>query len=48
MVFIAEFRGVFLKHVYELLRRQEEFSTSDWVKTDAANASNMKKSETLR
>ena len=32
----------------DLLEKQYEFATGQWVKTDAAKASNMKQSETLR
>jgi len=44
----TDFAGLFLKHVYELLKKQEEFSPSFWVTADAAKASNMKQSETMR
>jgi len=47
-LWFTDFAGLFLKHVYELLKKQEEFSPSHWVTADAAKASNMKQSETMR
>ena len=45
---LVEFREIFLTHVYTLLKKQEENSFTHWVKADAAKASNMKQSETMR
>ena len=50
---ILEFQRIFLTHVHNLLKDQDENNPRSnemgrWVKADAANASNMKHSETLR
>lgn len=46
--FIAvDFLQHFLRHVYKLLKEEEVYG-SHWIKADAAKASHMKKSETLR
>ena len=46
---LVDFLKLFLTHVHGLLREQEDANMkTDWVKVDAAKASNMKKSETLR
>ena len=47
-LFRLDFLRLFLTHVRDLLEKQYEFATGQWVKTDAAKASNMKQSETLR
>ena len=44
----SDFREIFLKHVHNLLEKQEENCRFHWVKADAAKASNMKQSETMR
>ncbi|XP_067936897.1 E3 ubiquitin-protein ligase rnf213-alpha-like [Watersipora subatra] len=45
----GEFSQLFVKSVYSLLRSEEEVHYNyNWVKADAAKASNMKESETLR
>ncbi|KAF6041607.1 hypothetical protein EB796_000120 [Bugula neritina] len=45
-----EFRRLFLGHAQSLLKHQDESNSTSlkWVKNDAAKASNMKESETLR
>ncbi|XP_067940321.1 E3 ubiquitin-protein ligase RNF213-like [Watersipora subatra] len=44
-----EFCKEFLTHVYNLLKEQDDMNMqTQWVKVDAAKASNMKKSETIR
>lgn len=45
---VVDFLRIFLSHVYSLMKEEEKYSRSQWVKTDAAKASHMKKSETLR
>ena len=48
-VYIVEFVLVFLGHMHKLMVEVEKYNNSmKWVKGDAAKASNMKKSETLR
>ena len=42
------FLETFLGHVHQLLADQDTYSVTHWVKADAAKASNMKQSETLR
>lgn len=42
------FLEVFLRHAHDMLAKQDEYSHSQWVRADAAKASNMKRSETLR
>ena len=45
----SDFLNSFLRHVHTLLKNQELMAgTTHWVKTDAAKASNMKQSETMR
>jgi len=48
--FYTEFVLVFLTHIQKLLEDQEQYvaHAGHWVKSDAAKASNMKQSETLR
>ena len=47
---LSEFVLVFLKHMFKLMCDAERYAPMkiQWVKSDAAKASNMKKSETLR
>ena len=48
---LLEFEKIFLTHVYDLLEQQDDANNDalgKWVKRDAANATHMKKSETLR
>ena len=47
---VSGFANVFLKHVHRLLKEQEERKPTsvDWISVQAADASNMKKTETIR
>ncbi|XP_067937583.1 E3 ubiquitin-protein ligase rnf213-alpha-like [Watersipora subatra] len=44
----CQFLEIFLEHAHKLLSEQGQYISSHWVKADAAKASNMKQSETLR
>ena len=49
LVFLDEFTEQFVKLAWNLLSSQDSSNpTYNWVKADAAKASNMKESETLR
>ena len=48
MLVSSDFLRLLLRHLHDLLQAQDEYDPGHWVKTDAAKASNMKQSETLR
>ena len=47
-MYVLEFKEIFLTQVHDLLKKQEENTRTHWVQADAAKASNMKQSETMR
>ena len=47
-MYVLDFREIFLTQVHDLLKKQEENTRTHWVQADAAKASNMKQSETMR